>query len=145
MTAATSLETRLVRSVEYHVGGEGDVILLVHGLGGSAENWVEVVPELVRRHRVIAIDLPGHAGSAALARGATMDDFAGTYPHDPNLPLARKFSIAAQIAQQDPAAGKTVPTLASGGSERGRVPRPRRTSAASASRRARGSTWVSIR
>ena len=76
MTAATGLETRLARSVEYHVGGEGDVILLVHGLGGSAENWVEVVPELVRRHRVIAIDLPGHAGSAALARGATMDDFA---------------------------------------------------------------------
>ena len=76
MTAATSLETRLARSVEYHVGGEGDVVLLVHGLGGSAENWVEVVPELVRRHRVIAIDLPGHAGSAALARGATMDDFA---------------------------------------------------------------------
>ena len=76
MTAATSLETRVARSVEYHVGGEGDAVLLVHGLGGSAENWVEVVPELIRRHRVIAIDLPGHAGSAALAQGATMDDFA---------------------------------------------------------------------
>lgn len=46
----------------------------------------------------------------------TMDDFVSAYPHDPNLGLARKFSIAAQIAQQDPAAGKTVPTLASGGS-----------------------------
>ena len=76
MTAATTLETRLAGTVEYHVGGEGDPVLLVHGLGGSSGNWVEVLPELVRRHRVIAVDLPGHAGSGPLARGATMDDFA---------------------------------------------------------------------
>ena len=76
MTSATHLETRLAGSVEYHVGGAGSPVLLVHGLGGSAENWVEVVPELVRRHRVIAVDLPGHAGSEPLGRGATMDDFA---------------------------------------------------------------------
>lgn len=76
MTSATSLETRLAGSVEYHVGGAGNPVLLVHGLGGSADNWVEVVPELVQRHRVIAVDLPGHAGSAPLALGATMDDFA---------------------------------------------------------------------
>ncbi len=76
MTAATSLETRRAGPVEYHVGGAGEPLLLVHGLGGSAENWVEVVPELVQRHRVIAIDLPGHAGSGTLARGATMDEFA---------------------------------------------------------------------
>lgn len=76
MTAATNLETKVAGSVEYHVGGEGEPLLLVHGLGGSAENWVEVLPELVQRHRVIAVDLPGHAGSRPLARGATMDDFA---------------------------------------------------------------------
>lgn len=76
MTAATDLETRRAGPVEYHVGGAGKPLLLVHGLGGSAENWVEVVPELVQRYRVIAIDLPGHAGSATLARGATMDEFA---------------------------------------------------------------------
>lgn len=76
MTAATTLELRHAGSVEYHVGGEGEPLLLVHGLGGSAENWVEVLPELVRRYRVLAVDLPGHAGSAALARGATIDDFA---------------------------------------------------------------------
>jgi pimeloyl-ACP methyl ester carboxylesterase len=76
MTAATTLDLRLTGSVEYHVGGEGEPLLLVHGLGGSAENWVEVLPELLQRHRVIAVDLPGHAGSAGLARGATMDDFA---------------------------------------------------------------------
>jgi hypothetical protein len=46
----------------------------------------------------------------------TMTDFVSTYPHDPNHALAQKYSIAAQIAQQDSAAGKTMPTLASGGS-----------------------------
>lgn len=76
MTAATTLETRRSGLVEYHVGGEGEPLLLVHGLGGSAGNWVEVLPELVRRYRVIAVDLPGHAGSESLPKGATMDDFA---------------------------------------------------------------------
>ena len=76
MTSATSFETRVAGGVEYHVGGEGPEVVLVHGLGGSAANWVEVIPELVRRHRVIAVDLPGHAGSPAPARGAGMDDFA---------------------------------------------------------------------
>ena len=35
-----------------------------------------MLPELLRRHRVLAVDLPGHAGSAPLPRGATIDDFA---------------------------------------------------------------------
>ncbi|HWG24946.1 hypothetical protein [Actinospica sp.] len=47
---------------------------------------------------------------------STMTNFVSTYPHDPNQALAQKFSIAAQIAQQDSAAGKTLPTSASGGS-----------------------------
>ncbi|MEO5575191.1 MAG: alpha/beta fold hydrolase [Gaiellaceae bacterium] len=76
MTVATNLETRVAGGVEYHVGGEGEPLLLLHGLGGASENWVEVLPELVQRYRVLAVDLPGHAGSRALARGATMDDFA---------------------------------------------------------------------
>ena len=46
------------------------------GSAARPGNWVEVLPDLVRRHRVIAVDLPGHAGSEPLARGATMDDFA---------------------------------------------------------------------
>ena len=46
----------------------------------------------------------------------SMDTFVTTYPNDPNKALAQKFSIAAQIAQQDADAGKTVPTLATGGS-----------------------------
>jgi pimeloyl-ACP methyl ester carboxylesterase len=78
MTAATDLETRTLGSVEYHVGGEGPPLLLLHGLAGSTRNWVELVPDLLGRYRVISVDLPGHARSAPLARGATMEDFAAT-------------------------------------------------------------------
>jgi pimeloyl-ACP methyl ester carboxylesterase len=77
MTVATNLEPRRVGGTGYHVGGAGDPVLLIHGLGGGSANWCEVVPELVARHRVIAVDLPGHAGSEPLARGASVDDFAG--------------------------------------------------------------------
>lgn len=78
MTAATDLETRRLGSVEYHVGGQGRTLLLLHGLAGSTGNWVELVPDLVERYRVISVDLPGHARSAPLPRGATMADFADT-------------------------------------------------------------------
>jgi len=75
MTSAT-LETRRAGSLRYHVGGEGEPLLLLHGLAGSTGNWVELLPDLVRRYRVIAVDLPGHAGSGRLPRGASTADFA---------------------------------------------------------------------
>jgi magnesium chelatase accessory protein len=76
MTSATNLEPRSKGSVRYHVGGEGEPLLLLHGLSGSAANWVELLPELVRRYRVLAVDLPGHARSGRLPRGASTADFA---------------------------------------------------------------------
>jgi pimeloyl-ACP methyl ester carboxylesterase len=83
MTAAMSMagleqKTLLAAgiSVRYYAGGEGEPLLLLHGLAGSAGNWVELLPDLVRRHRVLAVDLPGHAGSARAPRGTSMNDFA---------------------------------------------------------------------
>ncbi len=46
--------------------GEGETLLLVHGFGGAASNWVAVAPALARRSRVLVPDLPGHGGSTAL-------------------------------------------------------------------------------
>ena len=40
-------------------GGSGAPMLLVHGLGGSAINWLGVGPSLARRYRVVALDLAG--------------------------------------------------------------------------------------
>lgn len=44
-------------------GGEGPPVVLLHGPGEFAAKWLRVIPELVRTHRVIAPDLPGHGTS----------------------------------------------------------------------------------
>jgi pimeloyl-ACP methyl ester carboxylesterase len=41
-------------------------VVLVHGLGGTIENWRGIAPELARKHRVIVPDLPGHGRSEPL-------------------------------------------------------------------------------
>ena len=48
-----------------HVGGEGSVLVLLHGICGTWEIWKPVLPALEARHQVIAMTLPGHYGGAA--------------------------------------------------------------------------------
>ena len=43
--------------------GEGPPLVLVHGLSGAWQNWLEQIPRLSRTHRVIAVDLPGFGAS----------------------------------------------------------------------------------
>ena len=50
--------------VHYFAGGSGSPVVLVHGLGGRAEDWANLMPQLVRdHHRVYALDLPGYGRS----------------------------------------------------------------------------------
>jgi len=44
----------------YEVEGEGEPLILVHGLLGSAADWRRFVPLLAGAYRVIALDLRGH-------------------------------------------------------------------------------------
>jgi len=44
-------------------GGGGPPLVCVHGLSGSALNWMAVGPTLARRHRVLALDLRGFGGT----------------------------------------------------------------------------------
>jgi pimeloyl-ACP methyl ester carboxylesterase len=62
--------------LRYYVGGAGPPLVLVHGLGGAAANWVAVAPRLAERFRVLLPDLPGHAGSSPLPAAASLDPFA---------------------------------------------------------------------
>ena len=43
----------------WRAGDEGSDVVLVHGLGGSVENWAENIGALAREHRVWALDLMG--------------------------------------------------------------------------------------
>ena len=40
--------------------GRGEPVILLHGIGGSADEWSEVIPQLSTRFRVLAPDAPGH-------------------------------------------------------------------------------------
>jgi pimeloyl-ACP methyl ester carboxylesterase len=53
-------------------GGDGPVMLLVHGLGGAHLNWIAVAPQLAARHRVYALDLPGFGRSPLAARRSSI-------------------------------------------------------------------------
>lgn len=76
--AGTRSERVLVNGEPVHVlrrDGEGDgpPQLLLHGLGGSARNWLDVMGTLASYGEVVAVDLPGfgetpipHGGSARI-------------------------------------------------------------------------------
>ena len=118
MTAAThilGLEERRADiagvDLRYFAGGEGEPLLLVHGLGGSAANWVELVASASGRYRVIVPDLPGHGGSGRAQAGAGMTHFAdvvaGLVEHEatgPVLVAGHSFGglVALRLAQRRP-------------------------------------------
>ncbi len=54
--------------VAYRDEGAGEVLLLIHGMGGNSNNWRELMPVLSKKYRVIAPDLLGH-GQTAKPRG----------------------------------------------------------------------------
>jgi pimeloyl-ACP methyl ester carboxylesterase len=62
--------------MRYLVAGSGPAIVLVHGLGGAAANWIAVAPRLARSRRVLVPDLPGHGGSAPLAAAPNLNPYA---------------------------------------------------------------------
>jgi pimeloyl-ACP methyl ester carboxylesterase len=58
--------TVLGRRLRYVDIGEGPPLLLVHGLGGCWQWWLENLPVLSQHSRVIAVDLPGFGESEPL-------------------------------------------------------------------------------
>jgi pimeloyl-ACP methyl ester carboxylesterase len=62
--------------IRYLVGGEGEPLLLVHGLGGAASNWLALAPLLLPGRRVLVPELPGHGGSEPLPAAANLSAYA---------------------------------------------------------------------
>jgi pimeloyl-ACP methyl ester carboxylesterase len=54
-------------------GGDGPPLVLLHGPGEFAAAWLTVLPRLVRTHRVIVPDLPGHGASQITGDGLDAD------------------------------------------------------------------------
>jgi len=79
-TEAKPLEERYAEidgvRLRYLTGGDGPPLVLVHGLGGSVSNWVELAPRLARRFRLLIPELAGHGRSSPLPSAPTLDPFA---------------------------------------------------------------------
>ena len=66
--------------LRYLVAGEGEPLLLVHGLGGAAANWLALAPLLLPDRRVIVPELPGHGGSEPLPAAPSLNAYADRLP-----------------------------------------------------------------
>ncbi|MDF2097444.1 alpha/beta fold hydrolase [Aquibaculum arenosum] len=55
--------------------GQGEPLVLVHGVGLCAHAWGPQIEMLSRNWRVLAVDMPGHGGSEPLPRDARLPDF----------------------------------------------------------------------
>ena len=55
--------------LETRVWGKGDPVVVIHGFTQSAGSWAPLAERLADRHRVIAVDAPGHGGSSEVRAG----------------------------------------------------------------------------
>ncbi|MEA2445009.1 MAG: hypothetical protein QOJ12_2301 [Thermoleophilales bacterium] len=77
------------RRLHYLDAGSGErCFVLVHGMGGRWQHWLETIPALAEHGRVLALDLPGFGGSEAPAAGTSLDGFA-----DAAAELARELGV----------------------------------------------------
>lgn len=58
-------------------GGRGKPLLMVHGLGGSALNWMSVGPEVAQDYHAFALDLAGFGHTPLFDRSAAVGANAG--------------------------------------------------------------------
>lgn len=59
-----------VRVLRHDAAGDGDPQLFVHGLGGSARNWLDVLGPLAAHGETLAVDLPGFGATPIPHRGS---------------------------------------------------------------------------
>ena len=110
--------------VGYRRGGEGPVVLLIHGIAGSSRTWKDVLPALAAEYTVIAPDLLGHGESAkpmgdyslgAYASG--LRDFLGVLGIPSATLVGQSFGggVAMQLAYQHPECCERLVLVGSGG------------------------------
>ncbi len=65
------------RRLRYLDAGTGErAFVLVHGMGGRWQHWLETIPTLAEHGRVLALDLPGFGQSEPPAATASLNGFA---------------------------------------------------------------------
>ena len=68
------MATRFVERLAVEVDGDGEPVLLIHGLGGASNVWTPLLPAL-SRHRTIRPDLPGSGRSSRVDGPLSVERF----------------------------------------------------------------------
>lgn len=63
------------RTAHYIEQGEGEPLVLIHGVGMQAEAWYPQIEFFSQHYRVISVDMPGHGQSTSLPVNASLQDF----------------------------------------------------------------------
>jgi pimeloyl-ACP methyl ester carboxylesterase len=72
----TLQRSRTPSGAAYLDRGEGDeTVVLIHGVGMRIEAWSPQIDRLAETCRVVAVDLPGHGGSAPLGGSPRLEQF----------------------------------------------------------------------
>jgi pimeloyl-ACP methyl ester carboxylesterase len=110
--------------IAYRTQGDGPVVLLVHGMAGSATTWRHVMPALARHATVVAPDLPGH-GRSEKPRGdyslgalaSSLRDLLLALGHERATVVGQSLGggIAMQFAYQYPERCERLVLVSSGG------------------------------
>ena len=75
MTSTTLRRSETQRGAAYVDAGEGEPVVLIHGVGLRLEAWAPQIESLAATHRVIAVDLPGHGASSPIGQGSGLATF----------------------------------------------------------------------
>jgi pimeloyl-ACP methyl ester carboxylesterase len=110
--------------VSYLTGGQGPVLVLVHGIASTSGAWRDVLPSLARRFTVVAPDLLGH-GQSAKPRGdyslgayaSGIRDLMVALGHDRATFVGHSLGggVAMQLAYQFPERCERLVLVSSGG------------------------------
>ena len=110
--------------VSYRCGGEGPLLVLIHGITSSSASWEAVLPELAEHFTILAPDLLGHgqsdkpAGDYSLGSHACLvRDLMLTLGHERATVVGHSLGggVAMQVAYQFPELVGRLVLVASGG------------------------------
>lgn len=81
LTAANRCYGHSMTTLNHHRVGVGEPLVLVHGIGSRWQVWEPIIDTLTESFEIIAVDLPGFAGSAPLAKTTvdTLTDALGDF------------------------------------------------------------------
>lgn len=94
MMRKTQLLSDRQMRVSYLEAGEGEPLVLIHGVGMNAASWYPQIEALSRDFRVIAVDMPGHGKSDAFRQPVTLTDYVGWLSDFLHTQPEARFAVA---------------------------------------------------